>query len=32
VIEGEDVAREWLEGVQANNPRRYDNNLAVLEA
>jgi len=31
VIEGEDVAREWLEGVQANNPRRYDNNLAVLE-
>lgn len=31
VIEGEDVAREWLEGVQANDPRRYDNNLAVLE-
>jgi len=31
VIEGEDVAREWLEGVQANDPRRYDNNLAMLE-
>jgi len=31
VIEGEDVAREWLEGVQANDPRRYDNNLAILE-
>lgn len=31
VIEGEDAAREWLEGVQANEPRRYDNNLAVLE-
>jgi iron(III) transport system substrate-binding protein len=31
VIEGEDVTREWLEGAQANDPRRYDNNLAVLE-
>jgi len=31
VIEGEDAAREWLEGVQANDPRRYDNNLAILE-
>ncbi len=31
VIEGEDVAREWLEGIQANDPRRYDNNLAILE-
>ena len=31
VIEGEDVAREWLEGIQANDPRRYENNLAILE-
>jgi iron(III) transport system substrate-binding protein len=31
LIDGEDVAREWLEGVQANNPRRYENNLAILE-
>ena len=31
LIEGEDVAREWLEGIQANNPRRYENNLAILE-
>ena len=30
-IEGEDVAREWLEGIQANDPRRYENNLAILE-
>jgi iron(III) transport system substrate-binding protein len=31
VIEGEDVAREWLDGIQANSPRRYENNLAILE-
>jgi iron(III) transport system substrate-binding protein len=31
LIEGEDAAREWLEGIQANNPRRYENNLAILE-
>lgn len=31
LIEGEDVAREWLEGIQANNPRRYENNLATLQ-
>src|ERR671917_1134227 len=31
VIEGEEVAREWLEGVQANQPREYDNNLPILE-
>ena len=31
VIEGEEVAREWLEGIQANAPRAYENNLAVLE-
>jgi iron(III) transport system substrate-binding protein len=32
VIEGEDGARAWLEGIQANNPIAYDNNVAVIEA
>ena len=32
VIEGEDGARAWLEGIQANNPVAYDNNVAVVEA
>jgi iron(III) transport system substrate-binding protein len=32
VIEGEEAAREWLQGVQANEPREYQNNLALLEA
>ena len=32
VIEGEDAARQWLEGIQANDPRVYDNNIAILEA
>lgn len=31
VIEGEEAAREWLEGIRANNPRRYENNLAIVE-
>ena len=31
LIEGEEEAREWLEGIQANEPRRYENNLAILE-
>jgi len=31
LIEGEDAAREWLEGIQANDPRVYENNLAILE-
>lgn len=31
LIEGEDAAREWLEGIQANEPRVYENNLAILE-
>jgi iron(III) transport system substrate-binding protein len=32
VIEGEEGARDWLEGIQANNPIAYDNNVAVIEA
>ncbi len=31
LIEGEDVAREWLEGIEANDPRSYENNIAILE-
>lgn len=31
LIEGEDAAREWLQGIQANEPRVYENNLAILE-
>ena len=31
LIEGEDTAREWLEGIQANNPKVYENNVAILE-
>ncbi len=31
LIEGEDVAREWLEGIEANDPRTYENNIAILE-
>src|SRR4051794_4248240 len=31
LIEGEDIAREWLEGIKANDPRVYENNLAILE-
>lgn len=32
VIEGEDRAREWLEGIQANDPRVYEGNNPALEA
>ncbi len=32
VIEGDDRAREWLEGIQANEPNVYDGNSAALEA
>ena len=31
VLEGEDAAREWLEGIQANDPMVYDSNGAALE-
>jgi len=32
VIEGEDGARAWLEGIQANDPLVLDNNIATVEA
>lgn len=32
VIEGEDRAREWLEGIEANDPNAYDGNNAALDA
>ncbi len=32
VVEGEDTAREWLEGIRANNPREYPNNTSTVEA
>jgi iron(III) transport system substrate-binding protein len=31
LIEGEEIAREWLEGIEANNPQVYENNLSVLQ-
>jgi len=32
VLEGDDAARAWLEGVQANQPKVYEGNNAVLSA
>lgn len=32
VLEGDDVAREWLEGIQANNPMVYSDNTPIVEA
>ena len=32
VIEGEDGARDWLEGMVANEPEAYEGNSAVLDA
>jgi iron(III) transport system substrate-binding protein len=32
VLEGEDKAREWLEGIKANEPKVYENNTAVVKA
>lgn len=32
LIQGEERAREWLEGIQANEPKLYEKNLQVLEA
>ncbi|HEX6291786.1 MAG TPA: iron ABC transporter substrate-binding protein [Herpetosiphonaceae bacterium] len=31
-LQGEDKAREWLEGIKANEPKVYDNNTAVVKA
>ena len=31
LIEGEEVAREWLEGIQSNDPQVYENNIAILQ-
>ncbi|CAN5146298.1 iron ABC transporter substrate-binding protein [soil metagenome] len=30
-IEGEETARQWLEGIQANDPFVYENNTAIVE-
>jgi iron(III) transport system substrate-binding protein len=32
LVEGEDRAREWLEGIKANDPKFYEKNTPVLEA
>src|SRR5688500_1950591 len=32
VLEGDDAARAWLEGIQANEPRNYEGNALVLQA
>jgi iron(III) transport system substrate-binding protein len=31
VLEGDGAARAWLEGIQANNPIAYENNVATVE-
>src|SRR5690606_40704979 len=32
LVEGEDGARRWLEGIRDNQPKDYANNVAALEA
>ncbi|GAX34172.1 iron ABC transporter substrate-binding protein [Nodularia sp. NIES-3585] len=32
VTEGEDRAKEWLEGIKANDPKVYPNNTSIVEA
>lgn len=32
MLEGEDRAREWLEGIKANEPKVYNNNTAIVNA
>jgi iron(III) transport system substrate-binding protein len=31
LLEGEDAARAWLDGIQANNPKVYENNAGAVE-
>jgi iron(III) transport system substrate-binding protein len=32
VLEGEDAARDWLEGIVANEPRAYEGNTQIVQA
>ena len=32
VLQGDDKAREWLQGIQANEPKVYEGNTAVVQA
>ena len=32
VLEGEEKAKQWLRGIQANNPKTYPNNNAAIQA
>jgi iron(III) transport system substrate-binding protein len=32
VSQGDEAAKRWLEGIKANNPREYANNIAVVQA
>jgi iron(III) transport system substrate-binding protein len=32
ILEGEDAARAWLEGIEANEPRVFEGNLPIVEA
>jgi iron(III) transport system substrate-binding protein len=32
LLDGEEAARQWLEGIKANNPKVYRNNAAVVQA
>jgi iron(III) transport system substrate-binding protein len=32
VLEGEEVARQWLEGIVANEPRVYEGNIPIVQA
>ncbi|WP_414529257.1 iron ABC transporter substrate-binding protein [Nodularia chucula] len=32
VVEGEERAKEWLEGIKANEPKVYPNNTSIVEA
>ncbi len=32
LLKGDEAAKKWLEGIQANSPRVYKNNAAIIEA